>query len=285
MKRGALVMMDALGFKGIWRRPAVRDAPDLVITKLRSLTRDANAHIDSMHSQGRPQDNQSPTNLLEMVSASFLSDSVVVGVAIKGGERLVDAFPNEIAETMDPALFDEVSAEIAVLMACRYASAVMGLAAKSLPVLAYRGCISFGDFELEDNFIVGPAVDEAAASMDAAHGGLVWLLPSALRVFGRYRSDDLRRSHPNYCSSYIPYSVSLKGGVEYQTFAVSPFKIASDSDDRDRIVEAILGSFVGNLEVEVKRQYTEAFLAACSTEYLPPEDSPSIVEVPAKPQV
>ena len=45
VRTGALVMLDALGFKGIWDRAGVKERPGIVIEKLTALQRDVEAYI------------------------------------------------------------------------------------------------------------------------------------------------------------------------------------------------------------------------------------------------
>ena len=140
----------------------------------------------------------------------------------------------------------------------------MAMAARTVPALAYRGCISVGQFEISDRFVLGPAVDEAATYLDAAQAAIVWMAPTANDLFGKseYRkptSDDYRRS-------YVAYDVPLKGGDRYNTFAVSPFSYAPTFDERAQIARSILGTFPTGkapLDVAIKRQNTDRFLAHC----------------------
>jgi hypothetical protein len=57
------------------------------------------------------------------------------------------------------------------------------------PCLVLRGCISFGPHICDGNFIIGPAVDEAAEYMNIAEGAFVWLLPNAEAIFVKSRND------------------------------------------------------------------------------------------------
>ena len=54
------------------------------------------------------------------------------------------------------------------------------LALQEAPALAYRGCIAFGEFDMEEGFVIGGAVDEAAEHMEKAEGAFIWCAPSAL---------------------------------------------------------------------------------------------------------
>jgi hypothetical protein len=89
MRTGALVMIDALGFKGIWKRVP----PEKVIEKLETLHQTATAEVErtagteeeqakrreeerAQAEAGWPRGQQWP---LESVEISFLSDTIVIG--------------------------------------------------------------------------------------------------------------------------------------------------------------------------------------------------------------
>jgi hypothetical protein len=156
----------------------------------------------------------------------------------------------------------------AVFIACKLASAIVAMGARTEPSLAYRGCISFGDFEVRDRFLVGPAVDEAAAANNLAQGAFVWLLPSAREVFGLYAEPSA--AHPDYVRTYSPFEVPLKGGETYDTFAVSPYILADTEAARDEITSRILLTFSGGLDVQLKKQHTRRFLDVCRARWKPP---------------
>jgi len=246
-------MMDALGFKGIWRRSGVRERPEIVVEKLAAMQAATTLYLDGLFTSGdaRARLSSDGDAIFESVEASFLSDTVVLGVAVKRvGARSGDGVDG-----------------FAVRLACQVAAKVMAEATRSEPVLAYRGCISFGQFELHDRFLVGPAVDEAAGAMDLAQGALVWLVPSALTAFNASRIDSL----DGHASEYVPFAIPLKGGDRYDSIAVSPFAAARTVAERDARHRALAATFAGGgLEVEIKRQHTMRFFAACSERWRAP---------------
>jgi len=141
-------------------------------------------------------------NVLEFVGASFLSDTIVIGVALK---------PNIYKMRGDPAQVESYRAMMTglpIAVCCAVASEVIAAAALSTPALAFRGCVATGRFEMTDRFILGPAVDEAASGMDLAQAGIVWLAPSAEAA---YRQSQLA-AIPEYDAVFVRYPVPLKGG-------------------------------------------------------------------------
>jgi hypothetical protein len=132
----------------------------------------------------------------------FLSDTVVVACVDDGA--------------------GDGNALACVFVASYLASGIMKYASLSPIPLAYRGTMAYGEFALEENFIVGPAVDEAAEQVDAADGALVWLMPSASRLL---QEDDLQE--------YVCFhDVPLKGGSTYRTAVISPLVDVQKPEDR-----------------------------------------------------
>jgi hypothetical protein len=255
-------MIDALGFKGIWKRQDVEGRPDAVIEKLVGLRDEVNRFLDlqcgGADARIRLAGNRSTA--FDLVHASFLSDTIVLAVAIKDLEQTV------FNDTKLPKCAYEFGASgIAVHLACQFASAITAMGARTNPALAYRGCISFGEFEVRDNFLVGPAVDEAAAASDLAQGAFVWLLPSALDAF-MSTAEEIRSNRAN-ASNYLEWEVPLKGGDSFVTYAVSPFALATTEAEVEETHSRIFETFTGNLDIQIKKQRTFQFLDACAEEW------------------
>jgi hypothetical protein len=64
-------------------------------------------------------------------------------------------------------------------VACESAGTLAALFIDDDTPLPLRGCISFGCHLCEGNFLIGPAVDEAAEYMKEPEGGFIWVLPLA----------------------------------------------------------------------------------------------------------
>lgn len=249
MRLGALAMFDALGFRGIWNRAGVREDPDLPISKLLKLEDKMNAMLDQEFGGGRSTAIADDRNVLGQCSLAFLSDTVVLGLATKPA-----------AELAERGIREESYRGWSLLVACRFANMIIRESASSSPELAYRGCITYGEFALEKSFIVGPAVDEAAGLMNRAQGAFVWLSPAAQKLLKAcQRSPQSLRQH-----GLFPYPVPLKGGDEYQTHVIFPFEVDAPREARDALAAKILATFDGSVDVEVKRQRTAEFLRAAS---------------------
>jgi hypothetical protein len=229
MQDGALAMLDALGFKGIWQR---YDA-QRVIEKLESLQAAATDVVDRHRAELReikdPDGLHGLANLT--IRAQFLSDTIVIGVGCS-------------------------NAFVSCIVAGVVASEIMGVGAHGEPALAYRGAIAQGKHIINNNFIIGEAVDDAAKHMDLADGAFVWLTPSARRAV----VDNLKLKHLK--GVLVPYQVPMKNGVRYDTLAVAPFyQMDENPTGRAHLAESILDTFTArDLSIEIKRQNTDAFL-------------------------
>jgi hypothetical protein len=173
------------------------------------------------------------------LNIAFLSDTIVI--ACKLGDE------NELPDVH------------AVMRAAIAASDIIEEALNIKPALAYRGCMSFGDFYIEEPFMLGPAIDEATTHYELADGALVWLLPSAFDLLKRNKvkidSDCFLAEH----------AVPMKGGAQYHTAIVSPFDPDHPPAKREQMSEKILSTFdtprgKADVSVRIKRQNTEAFL-------------------------
>ena len=114
--------------------------------------------------------------------------------------------------------------------------------------------MSVGFFAIEDNFILGPAVDEAAELMDAADGALVWLAPSAAGV-----RHVLRPEPDNWEEMIVSDGLPLKDGRVLRASIVNPFTSATPEQAK-RMRKQLLRSMDGQrLDIVIKRQNTGAF--------------------------
>jgi hypothetical protein len=190
---------------------------------------------------------KNPGNVLEFVRIAFLSDTVVIGVARKA--------------SLAPHIADvpNIGAACTVILAGMLGE-ILRQAVSQEPRFIYRGCIASGEFDMNQNFVIGPAVDDAVESMDAAQGAFVWTLPSTNLLLASFRGP---------IAGLVEFDVPIKGGDTFRTRVVSPFDPNLQPKDRnpqgrERIAQAILNEFDRtSLGIEVKRQNTQRFLEAC----------------------
>src|SRR5690348_414617 len=155
MKDGALVLVDCLGFRGIWNRVD----PEGLVVRLRSIEQEAYSRVvpkySSMLSFGPLRSH-----------VRLLSDTVVLSIQYHESGYSKGAEP------------DERQKNLLVSVACESASVLARLFIDSEMPLPLRGCISFGRHLCEGNFVLGPAVDQAAEYMNEPDGAFIWVLPS-----------------------------------------------------------------------------------------------------------
>lgn len=181
MRRGAVALLDALGFKGIWKLENPW-SPDHVLSMLRRAATTA---------RDDQADDESDPRGVASVRLHFLSDTVVAVAEARPGA------------TPSPLTLIEV-------LCMRLAEFTEGMLIGA-PPLAYRGAVAFGDFLIEEPFILGPAVDEAAEAERLAEGAFVWMCPSALK---EVRGD--------FVPCTLEYAVPMKGGQSFRTRVVPP---------------------------------------------------------------
>ena len=250
--RGALAMLDALGFKGLWRRPGLTHAR--ILERLNEIRVGADAEITRLLSGGALSSGLvnrkalPPAYYAERISLAFLSDTVVIGV-----EARLDHFQ----QLQDPATAADGAA---VALAGTFTSAVLREALDKDPRLALRGCIAVGEFSVDDDerFIVGPAVDEAATLQNDAEAAVAWLTPSARRARQVWTP---ATQEVSVWHRFVPWWVPLKGGRTYDTYAVTPYWFAESRAAKDDLAARLLATFDDSrVDVAIKKQNTARFL-------------------------
>ncbi len=257
MENGAVAMIDALGFKGIWRREEVVGRPEQVLEKLGRLK---DAALERIQDGEKFRQGLSEKTQVGIPTIAFLSDTVFFGVPLTGKDG-----PDRIFQQ-----------GFALHSLIAHTSRLLESASVEAPTLAYRGCITFGEYTSRDPFILGPAIDEAAGMMDEADGAFVWLSPRAKQIWETFVNAVLPVLGPVSTTDaaavwqgreanigLLRYDVPMKNGSKFETYAVSPFARAFDSNRRTQIVDYLMKSFSDpNLSVQIKKQNTAAFLAA-----------------------
>lgn len=159
MREGAFVLIDCLGFKGIWKRTD----PELLLQKFSKL----GPSIQERLGQLEILFNVKGTAQLR-IHNRLLSDTVAISFQLErqeGGE------------------YSDSDQSLLVFCACLATPVVMNWFLEGEPPLIFRGCVTYGKHFIENNFIAGPAVDEAAEYMNLAEGAFVWLHPNAATLY------------------------------------------------------------------------------------------------------
>jgi hypothetical protein len=166
MKEGALILVDCLGFRGIWNRVD----PEQLIGRLHSIEAEAFSRVVPKYS----------SSMLSFGPVRFhlrlLSDTVVLSIQYEAAAYSKGAEP------------DERQKNLLVSVACESAAVLARLFIDSDVPLPLRGCISFGRHLCEGNFLIGPAVDQAAEYMNEPEGAFIWVLPAVAERHNDFRA-------------------------------------------------------------------------------------------------
>lgn len=226
MRTGAVALIDALGFRGIWGRHNGDD----VLTALRN-TKDW--FEDRIKQQFSPQ----PWMQCEV---AFLSDTIAVSMALEESTANREA--------------------LSVVYLADVISWVLDRVLRSNVPLAYRGAIAVGSYDVSPHFLIGRAIDEAASAHELAQGAFIWLTPGARDHVAHWLKDQPHNTH------LIKFNVPLKGGDTFDTYTVSPLEQARDEADAGVQTRTLLSTFSSStVDVAVKRQNTVKHLHACYT--------------------
>lgn len=249
MQKAAIAVLDVLGFKGIWR---TKD-PDQVLGALKTLVHNAEALAralqatrQSFTAQYVPVRDLVPWRLLTRA----FSDTLIVA-CVKDHSWPAD-FPRRLATDME-----RLAEVVLISMVCEIVAYVTGAGGDLQPPFAYRGSIAFDDLAIDDQFLIGPAIDEAAEGERLALGAFVWLCPSAYRVihegFGEKAANDL--------PLVLDYLVPVKDSSEKKTHVINPFRRLAEQVRAEDVMANLLRSFdESRPDVAVKKRNTETFL-------------------------
>lgn len=236
MQLGALAMIDALGFKGIWKK----FSHEQVIEKMQTMVTATDAILDNSvgGAELRAKLGQ-PIKIFESVNASFLSDTVILSTEVN---------PNRFENNTNVSGYALASLTITG----RSVAAVIRAAASAPdPSLAFRGAMTFGKFTIDGRFCVGPAIDDAAECHELSEGAFVWITPTGLMQLGPLIPG----------VEFLSYAVPIRGGRTIETFVVNPFGGCSNEAECTNVAERILASFSSEaIGVVVKKQQTKRFL-------------------------
>jgi hypothetical protein len=171
-----------------------------------------------------------------------MSDTVVVTVVVKGP----DAPRRGLYRAM--------------LSASMIAGEIVFDAVHGSPALLFRGCLAAGEMTEEADFLIGPAVDEAAECFERAQGPFFWLAPSALEISKRYAETFPDRLEPTVM---LPYAVPLNNGSSTTTHAFTYFGLTTEANARAETRRRVLEAFGDDplaADVGIKRRNAASFL-------------------------
>jgi hypothetical protein len=160
MSQGVFAVLDCLGFKGAWSRGT-----------------DARRIIDFLK-QSKARIRQTPIFITIKdaatsnvgIEVAFLSDTAVVAVWKRNSEIELPGGDGFL-----------------VLVASALCSHIAVRFLRAPTPFSMRGCITYGQFMIEENFFIGEAVDEAAKFSEISDGAFIWLTPTAMDLYANYR--------------------------------------------------------------------------------------------------
>ena len=243
----AVAVVDALGFKGIWKRYE----PDKLLSLLESLRQTTDEWItfgnEQLHKEVR-------------VTTALFSDTLVLTATRPDSSTATDS-------------------DLLRILAKSVLKLTTFALTTEIPI-AYRGAMSFGQLVANDRFFIGPAIDEAAEWAEAADAAIVWLCPSAYEAFGTPKPG----THDELY--FVPWAVPIKGVGPFVTYALNTMVHArypncfqvGEWDEVSVLRQGALARFndAADIRVAVKKQNTIRFLNAAEehsrrwyTEYSP----------------
>lgn len=228
---GAVAVIDALGFKGIWQKHSLSSV-------LQTLRRVRTTALSWSNLRTHFGDQSLPETY-----ATLFSDTVAVVTLVE--------------ESSEP----KAAQTKAVRHLAQTVAAVVAGAAENDVPLVYRGTIAVGQcfVDPDDLIIIGEAVDEAAALMNRADGAFIWLSPNAATWVSLDEADRVIE----IWDRLLPrYSVPLKDGRTVATRVVNPFFHLRGADTDMEKIELTYRRFMESpeLDVALKWQNTKAFL-------------------------
>lgn len=234
MKEGAFALIDCLGFKGLWQKDH-----GALMTKIRSINSTVNtamqAKLQAVGITINPQEYQYEVKLL--------SDSVAISV-----HRA-----------------DKASKFSELVVIGNIVRALTQLYFEGEPHLLLRGCITYGKYTSDENFIVGPAVDATAEFMNCAEGAFIWYLPPAAKIINEFHEVPSRMQLiVKSIDAFFPqYSIPIKGSHFLESRVINPI-YRKNTEDALAIIEIFKTVMdKDNMSIWMKRQYTLSFLRHC----------------------
>jgi hypothetical protein len=210
MQRGAVAVLDALGFKGIYKRAEFTDIMKKLEALQKAFASTANGMSKKLPANKDGGGYRGPASIEWKLWTRFFSDSIILGCYGQiNGPVIGQGF--NLPAAVEAATIGPLAHSISML--------TIG-ASITEPGLLYRGVIAFGDYALKDTVIIGPAIDEAASLERRADAAIIWFAPSAKDAFDKIGGG------PRPAFLIKNYPVPLKDGSTFVSYAVNPLTYA-----------------------------------------------------------
>lgn len=247
--RGAVAIIDALGFKGSWESGDGFDwRPLHTIREMAEATRERSHTLEAMANRL----GAAFRRVKFQMNCFSLSDALVVTCY----------YPSHFCPSAEELEIDRTDVEgymgkldgLAVFSVCDAVSAALGRAMICPRPFNFRGTVAAGPMYVEAPLLLGPAVDCAGAYHEAADGAFVFLdesaarPPQALQPANRPWPQMVRRFH-------VP--MKLKGeSVTEERLVINPFFHLPDGASRRLTANEMLQTMSGET-LRGKRENTE----------------------------
>jgi hypothetical protein len=259
MLRGVVAMIDALGFKGIWGNDPENPSTSVLET-LKRIGEAAQA--TGTEAKAYLKRDALPATVVRLVKAPDLkvvqlSDTLVVAAGRIRRDRAVWGRHEPELQGFSQKVLEHVVDGYMRYLVCRCVSQILRTAALCDTPLTYRGVVTCGMFAIDDRFLLGPAVDEAASLIEVADGPFVWIAPSADRDEHSFVDSELKP----WKTIAVRHDVPLKGGQKLRRWVINPFAFAVDLDERGTIERKLLRVAMKSdkIDVIVKRGNAREF--------------------------
>jgi len=224
LQLGCVAFLDILGFKGIWNR----EKAGAVLDKMRQIKRTGKGLQGSDRSGVLVSDDGFDHRV------KCVSDTILVSVVPRG---------RRCKERM---LYK------AMFSTAWIAGWIIREALDGAMPLLLRGCMSVGWLRLEGDFMIGPAVDDAAGLFEEADGPFFWMSPTALTLNDEFAETFHDRIEPGLM---VRYPVPLKRG-KIETLVHTYFGVRSKHWPQTRL--RIKNAFGENLDRRVRKKLANA---------------------------
>jgi hypothetical protein len=226
MEIGSICIMDALGIKGIWKTVSPHDVISKFEIIKRKAIKNANNYKEIFNMTGPTYD----------IQIRIWSDTILITVN------------RERKSKSKSIMHSYIDISICSMIA---SSVVVDFIELSGVKIFLRGAISYGEYILSKDNIIGPAIDEAAYCSEMSKGAIVWLTPSANKIVSSMEIAEI-----NKLGVLFEYPVSLSNGNLYKTYAIN---LQSDNLSINNALHEINSFMSGSLEIEIKKQITSDY--------------------------
>jgi hypothetical protein len=200
---GLIVLLDALGIRGIWNRKN----PAEILNNWESLQIEYAKGLECLRNELMSH------GYSEKLTFQGFSDTIMISLSVRKREVGSDRGRNPLWWT--------------IMSMGELLSKLFRISIRSH--FYFRGCLSAGRFYRSQNMIIGPTVDEAAEYYRLPEWSGISTCPSASKILTD--SEEMRASFYDY---FIPFDIPLKNMIEKNGWALNWPK-SKDLTDNEKL--------------------------------------------------